>query len=261
MTRYRSPLKEKPLRNPGQSVREQRIELLFEKFLGPLIATAIVALWAVQEWMRYFVSAPPNPWLASAFALAALAYMGWQFARYRPRLRQLRQAEDGEKHVGQLLEGLRANGYMVFHDIVGDGFNVDHAVIGPAGVMTIETKTWSKPGRGSPTIEFDGETLTVAGRTPERDPVVQAQAQAAWLKGLLAESTGKTFAVRPVVLFPGWYVEDGRKGRKDLWVLEPKSLPGFLAREKATLSPEDIKLAAFHLSRIIQMQERARDAD
>ncbi|MDO8934036.1 MAG: nuclease-related domain-containing protein [Rhodocyclaceae bacterium] len=256
----RSPLKDKPLRNPGQSVREQRFDLAYDKVLGPFIAASMLLIWAAMDWIRYFFPTPHQPWISSVFAVLALSYTAWQFRRHWPRIRNLKLAEEGEKHVGQLLEGLRASGYLVFHDLIGTDFNVDHVIIGPAGVLTIETKTWSKPRQGSPKIAFDGETLLAAGREPERNPVIQAKAQASWLKGLLAESTGKTFAVRPVVLFPGWYIEDGRRGRKDLWILEPKGLPAFLAQEKPVLAPEDISLAAFHLSRFIREQERVLEA-
>lgn len=105
----------------------------------------------------------------------------------------------------------------------------------------------------------DGETLLVAGREPDRNPAIQARAQSSWLQRLLAESTGKAFPVRPVVLFPGWFIEDSRASRRDLWVLEPKALPAFLQQEKAVASMEDVKLAAYHLSRYIREQERLRE--
>ncbi len=87
-----------------------------------------------------------------------------------------------------------------------------------------------------------------------------AKAQASWLHGLLAGSTGKSFPVRPVVLFPGWYVKDSRGSRKELWVLEPKALAAFLANEPEAMTAEDAKLAAFHLSRFIREQERVLEA-
>lgn len=151
--------------------------------------------------------------------------------------------------------------YSVFHDLVGTDFNVDHVIIGPAGVFTIETKTWNKPGEGSPKITFDGETLLAAGIEPDRNSVIQAKAQASWLQRLLAESTGKTLPVRPVILFPGWYIEDSRASRKDLWVLEPKALSKFLANEPSVVAPEDVALASFHLSRFIRAQERVFEAE
>lgn len=260
MEQSRSPLKDKPLRNPGQSVREQRIDLFFEKLAGPMLTALVLLVWAAVDWFRYLLKSPPDPLLASVLAIVGVAVAAWQSYRHLPRLRALRLAEDGEKAVGQLLEGLRAAGYAVFHDLVGEGFNVDHVLIGPAGVFSIETKTWSKPKKGSPEITFDGETLRAAGWEPDRNPIAQARAQASWLRGLLAESTGKTLPVRPVVLFPGWYVKDGRGSRKDLWVLEPKALAAFLSNEPEAMSTEDVKLAAFHLSRFIRDQERVLEA-
>lgn len=248
------------MRNPGQSVREQRIDMLFDKLFAPMLIAMLLLVYAGTEWMRYLSQSPPNPRLASAIALAGIIYTGWQFYRYLPRMRALHMAEDGEKAVGQLLDGLRTSGYSVFHDVVGEGFNVDHVLIGPAGVFSIETKTWRKPARGSPEIAFDGETLRAAGWEPDRNPVVQAKAQASWLRGLLAESTGRRVPVRPVVLFPGWFVRDSRSSRKDFWVLEPKALAAFLAKEPEVLNAEDAKLAAFHLSRFVREQERVLEA-
>lgn len=255
----RSPLKDKPLRNPGQSVREQRLDLAYDKILAPAMGAMMVSLWAAMDWFRYFFPSPPMPWVTTVLALAVVTYAAWQVYRVWPKIKTLRQAEEGEKAVGQFLDGLRESGYQVFHDLVGDDFNVDHVIIGPAGVMTIETKTWSKPARGKPEISFDGEVLLAAGHTPDRNPVIQAKAQASWLQRLLLESTGKSFPVRPVVLFPGWFVEASRASRKDLWVMEPKALPKFIEREKATVPAEDVKLAAFHLSRFIRERERRLD--
>jgi len=150
MEQTRSPIKDKPLRNPGQSVREQRVDLAYDKLLAPGIVVLMLALWTAHEWFRFFYPAPPQPLVASVFLVGFIGYAWWQYRRTWPKIRALKQAEDGEKAVGQLLEGLRGQGYAVFHDLVGDDFNVDHVIIGPAGAFTIETKTWSKPAKGSP---------------------------------------------------------------------------------------------------------------
>ena len=44
----------------------------------------------------------------------------------------------------------------IHHDIIGDGFNIDHILISTKGVYLIETKTYSKPLKGKTEIEFDG---------------------------------------------------------------------------------------------------------
>jgi len=254
----RSPIKDKPLRLPGQSLTDERDRILEDKLTLPLIAAVFLLVMAGLEWWRYFVPQKPNPWTVTVMAAVGLAYLVWQVFKYLPRLKQLRQAIDGERAVGQYLERLRSEGYQVFHDLIGEGFNVDHAVVGPAGVFTIETKTWSKPAKGEPRIEFNGERLVAAGYEPDRDPIVQAKAQSSWLRRLIEETTGRRITVRPVVVFPGWFVKQSEGSTRDVWVLEPKALPSFLAHEENRLSPEDVKLISYHLSRFIRVGETQR---
>lgn len=254
----RSPLKDKPLRQAGQSLEEERMALLDDKLESPLFLAVFLVALAGLEWWRDYTGTKPLPWLFTTVALLAVAFATWRFFRLRPRLRALRLGIEGEKVVGQYLDGLRAQGYSVFHDIVGPNFNIDHVLIGPAGAFTIETKTWTKPARGDARIRFDGYTLVAGGQAPDRDPIVQARAQASWLRRTLNESTGKSIEARPVVLFPGWFVEPMPGSLKDVWVLEPKALPAFLDREAARLSAEDARLAAYHLSRHIRATEKER---
>lgn len=206
------------------------------------------------EWWRWYSGMKPNPVIFSLAAAAAVGYAALRFFRVRPQLTALRLGEEGEKAVGQFLERLRGSGFQVFHDVVGPGFNVDHVLVGPQGLFTVETKTWSKPSSGNPRIVFDGDTLKVGARSPERDPISQARAQASWLRGLLAESSGRSVQVRPVIAFPGWYVETTGRST-DVWVLEPKALPHFIETEPSRLSPEDARLLAYHLSRYVRSSQ------
>jgi hypothetical protein len=254
----KSPIKDKPLRLPGQSLEEERRKLFEDKVETPFFLAMFFILFAAMEWWRYYSELPPHPLFFSVVAGILVVFAGWRIWQTRPQVRNLKQGIEGEKAVGQYLERLRENGYQVFHDLVGTGFNVDHVLIGPAGVFTVETKTWSKPAHGNVTIKFDGERLTVAGREPERDPIVQARAQAGWLRSLLLESTGRTFEVFPVILFPGWFIEQAEGTLRNIWVLEPKALPQFLGNAPQCLAPEDVKLASFHLSRFIRAAERER---
>lgn len=84
----------------------------------------------------------------------------------------------------------------------------------------------------------------------DRDPVIQAKAAAGWIAELLKESTGNDFPVKPVVVFPGWFVE-GR--RLDAWVLNPKALPTYIENEKPVIKPEDVQLATYHVARYIRV--------
>jgi len=199
MPNSRSPLKSWPLRNPGQSLDEQIHDLISDYALGPAVFALFLVLLAALEWIEYAQAIPPKPVLYSVPAVVALGYAVFRFFPVRREVRALRLGRDGEKDVGQKLEVLRKKGYEILHDIIGNGFNLDHVLIGPAGIFTVETKTHSKLVKGNPSILFDGDKIIVGGLEPERNPVVQAKAQASWLRELLAESTGRKFEVRPVI--------------------------------------------------------------
>lgn len=254
----RSPLKDKPLRQAGQSLDEQIIKFIGDDVLDFVVIACVLGYFTFMEWLRYLfdISLHPLVWTAMFFTVAICA--GYKIYRALPRVRQLRQARDGERAVGEFLERLRNHGYQVFHDLVGDNFNVDHVIIGPTGVYTVETKTISKPPKGRAEVIYNGEEITVGGFKPDRDPLIQARAQAGWLKTLLQESTGKGFPVRSLVVYPGWFVIlKGHISQRDVLVMNPKQIPDFLSKLEVKLSPEEVKIATYHLSRHIRTSEKA----
>ena len=247
-----SPLKAKPLRLPGESVDKEIDRWTNDATLGPFFGAGCFCMVAFYEWYGYLTHSPRRPVLLTAVAAVALLYAGWRFFVIRRKVRSLRQGRDGERAVGQFLERLREDGGQVFHDIPGEGFNLDHVVISTHGIYAIETKTWSKPWPNAQVV-VEGDTLTVAGEVPDRNPIVQVAAAAHWLEKLLKESTNKRFLVRGVVAFPGWYVEQPQP-RGNVWVVEPKMLPGLIGDAPSMISPSDVALAAFHLSRYVRSE-------
>jgi hypothetical protein len=225
--------------------------------IGPYFAFALfMVILSGLEWAAVHWHIPRQPWLYTGLAVLATLYAALKFWRVWGRLQRLKLGRDGERVVGQYLERLRADGADVFHDVPGEGFNVDHVVLSTHGFYAIETKTRSKPPRGDARVVLTDAGLVVNGFRPDRDPLVQAQAGAKWLSQLLEESTGKRFPVRGVVLFPGWFVEPmsttWRSAPERPWVLEPKALPAFIENEQPGIADSDLKLAAYHLSRYIR---------
>lgn len=245
----KSPLKSSPLHNPGQSLDEEIQKVFDDKVTPYALALSYILVLALLEWIRWYTKTPPNPKIYTLLAIIAVPFCFYKLARIRKTIKQLKLGRDGERAVGQYLEELRVKGYRVLHDIVGNGFNVDHVVFSPKGIYVIETKTISKPEKGEARVFVSDEKLLLNGKTMDRDPVVQAKAAAGWIADLLKESTGKSFQVKPVVVFPGWYVE-GR--RLDAWVLNPKALPTYIDNEKAVVTPEDVQLATYHVARYIR---------
>jgi hypothetical protein len=252
----RSPLKAAPLRYAGQSLDEEISRIWDDDLSSYVVAAIFIVVLALQEWWKWYFNLPPHPIFLSLIALIAVAYVSRKFIQARRKIKMLRLARDGERTVGQYLEGFRENGYRVLHDIVGDNFNIDHLLIGPKGVFTVETKTMSKPARGKSEIGYDGTQILVNGFKPDRDPVVQAKAQAHWIKELVKELTGKSITVRPAVVYPGWFVNLTPKGsRPDVWVLNPKALATFIENSDSELSDEDVRSFHSHLSRYVRNTE------
>jgi hypothetical protein len=97
----RSPIKEPPLRLPGQSSVAYHNQLREDRILFPIVLATVFAALAATEWTRYFYPSPPHPWLYTVIALGVIGYAAWRVLRVMPELRQLRQAIDGERAVGQ----------------------------------------------------------------------------------------------------------------------------------------------------------------
>lgn len=245
----RSPIKDRPHRNPGDSIRDRMLDVIFDRVMLPLLGTIFFGALALMEWTRLLTHSEPSPRTLTGIALAAASLTAWRVWKSHRELEALRQGRRGELAVGQYLdEEMRPRGGHTFHDYPGEGFNIDHILVHPTGVYALETKTYSKPDDGK--VIFDGETLSITGLKPERDPVQQARANAKWLADLIKTSTGKRVYVRPVVLFPGWWVETTEKGRlSEVWVLEPKQLPARIQQCQAALPDDVVTMVKLHLSK------------
>jgi hypothetical protein len=214
------------------------------------MVTSCLAVLALSQWIQWWFELPPWPIPATVLALTAIVYVWKKGVPLTRVIRNLKLGRDGERVVAEFLEPLRAKGYRVFHDVSGNGFNIDHVIIGPAGVFAIETKTRNKPMRGTPVIVYDGNTLRLEDGQTFDEPLNQARAQSRWLASLLNDGRRETFTIRPVVVFPEWYVEQiGPRSKNDVWVLNPKALDKFLDHEPPILSPPLIDSAANTLTR------------
>ena len=249
----RSPLKSSPLRNPGQSLDEEISGIIDEAIGSYVVLPVIFIVIAGLEWWRWYTEMTPNPIFWSIVAIGITIFSLIRLGSYRKRMKSLKLGRDGERAVGQYLELLREKGCRVFHDLIGDNFNLDHVVVCEHGIFSIETKTYSKPTKGNATVVFNGKDILIDGFSTDKRIITQAYAEASWLQSILSESTGKSYPVRPVVVFPGWYVETKQGKKKNgLWVLNPKALPAFIENTPKSLTKEDMMLASFHISRFIR---------
>jgi hypothetical protein len=156
--------------------------------------------------------------LASEVALLASMFV---ISRYvLPLVERHDRGASGEEHVGGLLDQLSGRGWLVIHDATLGRGNVDHILIGPPGIFTIETKSHPGPIR---VARLHGATLS------------QAQAQ----RKTIERVTG--VEVEPLIVFSRAWVDRPLARRKGVRVVPARMLLRFLSRQPARLSRDEIE--------------------
>lgn len=233
-------------RRAGQSLRDRR-EKIVDEHLPPIVFLPFVF------WFVYIVTLfqqsnhlARESWFWLSIAMAATCISAISFRRLIPMAQRLNRGERGELHVADVLDELRADGYKPIHDIVRDGFNIDHVLVGPGGVFAIETKFRSGKGQ----IVFrDGEGLFVGGVVEEKDCLKQARGNAAEVSRIIQQSCGRREWVTPLVVFVGqWRVKDDWRDT-DTRVFTPDRLSRYIRNQQPQLKQSEIDLIALHLER------------
>lgn len=249
----RSPIKTPPPRQAGESLRVLQDEFIDRNIMLWFYAATAGVLTAGITWAMMLLgySMLETAWILTLAAAGNCSYAAYRFYKARHQLRAFRLGLEGERTVGALLEDLRRSGYRILHDIPNarkPTFNIDHVAIGPGGVFAIETKTYSKVGTRSEKIRVVDGRLIIPGIDPAAygsDPLAQAAASAGFIRDHLAQTTHHKVFVRPVLVFPGWYVEEPPATARDasgVWVLNEKRLFGWIGKSPHRLAAEDIAL-------------------
>jgi len=248
----KSPITDKLLRQPGQSLDEEVQRILDDKILIYLLFPSMFFLLATFEWYRWYSEMPPSPWLLTTLAIASIILSLFKIIPLKKKLSAMRQGSEGEKAVAEMLNQFREAKMKVFHDVIGENFNLDHVLVSVRGVFLVETKTYSKPLKGKTEIEFNGKALSVNNKFIGNDIVIQVTAGSKWLSSLIEDLTAKKIVVQPVVVFPGWYVKMTNEYKSNIWMVNPKNLGSFINKKNEVLSEEDVKLISNHLTRYIR---------
>jgi hypothetical protein len=240
--KIKSPLKKRPLRQAGQSLNEE-IQNIYSENIDPYVfIICLVIVFSAAEWFRYFRNFPPQPWITSIIAIILVFVSTARIFSLKKKIKNLELGRDGEKILGESLDNLRGKGCQVFHDVIGESFNLDHVLIAPQGIFVIETKTRSKPIRGEARLSFNGTNILINGRV-DSESITQAKSGAKWFQGLLKELTDNYFQVRPILIYLGWFIEKmPSELKKEIWVINEKNLESFLEHERLSLNKEEIQL-------------------
>lgn len=243
----RSPV-EGPLRRlPGQSIREERERLFDDKgaayLFAPIVAWIFVGWQLLYKWTGWKL----NPGAAAAVASLVTVYCVYRLWRLRVDFRNLNLAEKGERRVSEVLRRLRDRDYITFDDLILEGVNVDHVVVGPGGVFAIETKTYSPFGRRVAGIAANGH-LQLDGKPALNDPCKQARKSAALVSGELKRWIRREIWVDPVLVLPGWRIE-APKSQTNVVLLNEETASEFFKTRPTKFNASEIREICSHLDR------------
>jgi nuclease-like protein len=145
-----------------------------------------------------------------------------------PRVERWSQGAGGEESVGRALAEL-GDAWAVLHDVGTGRGNIDHVVIGPAGLFTIETK--SHRGR----IRVDNIDRRMLG---------QAWAQRKWLEEV------SDAPVEALLVFSAAYLDRPLSRQRGVLVMPGRLLVRHLVGRERVLSPEEVKAIQLRVERV-----------
>lgn len=244
-TARRSPINTKLINLPGEQLR-QRMATLDERLSEGFLFCAMAGLFLPFMWMinRLPASLPVFQWrdLTEAVVSGAMFAYGTYVVMKTAKARaKVSQGYKAELATAQHLNEYVSKGCMVFHDVPGDNFNLDHVVISPHAVYVFETKSRMKPldkSERSFKVRYDGCWLHFP-EWRESEPLKQADDAARWLSQYLKSATGLHVPVMPVLALPGWWVDDAQAPREARVRVVNGKNPTFLLGERSATRLDD----------------------
>jgi hypothetical protein len=213
----RLPINAKLMHGPGEQLRQQISDT--EDSLSSALAILVVmgpflvAFWALSRIELSKATLGPVGWVALLFWIVITLWQTREIVGLGRKRRRLLEGLIAEQFTAQELNRLVGAGCTVFHDVPGDGFNIDHVVISPSAVFAIETKSRRKPKQdpkgGHYKVGFDGEKLQFPDHRTA-SPLDQARRQAEWLSKYISKAIARPVLVTPALALPGWWIEYGK---------------------------------------------------
>ena len=174
------------------------------------------------------------PWLGLLLGGLAAVAAGWGL-RFQPSPDAVawRRGAVGERRTARLLSQLERHGWAVLHDLAlpGSRANLDHLVIGPAGVFVIDSKQY----RGR--LQLDSSGRLWHGYYPLA-PALEAVSFEADRAAQVLPDLG--VAVVPIVAVHGAQVPWSKVVIDGMPIVPARRLPSMLRQLPAVLGPERV---------------------
>ena len=170
--------------------------------------------------------------LGALILVVSLALFGFLVVKWVRFIERYFTGARGEERVASILSSL-SNDCHVFNDFMVGRRQIDHVVVGPAGVFVVETKFW----RGRVTIE-DGQIL-VDGKRPSRSPLEQVLKETEIVKDALA-ALGWSGDVTPLLVYASDTFALRSAELSGAVIMNSCEIAGSFAANRVVMSPGEI---------------------
>jgi hypothetical protein len=229
-------------RRAGKSVAAECQRLVREWLVGHrglFVALGVIAVVAAVGaiWVSY-----PDVWvmLVGVFAGCAICLFIAVWQSPPQWIENYLQGVWGEQNTARAGEPLLRSGWVAVHDLSRVSYNLDHVLIGPAGVFLLDSKNLG----GTARMDSDQLTLTRPGTSRGRYTVANfarsAVAQAVELNGILRKRHGRRVWVTAVVVIWGEFPQREAAGRHVHYV-HGDELVNWLRHRPAPLNAHEIE--------------------
>lgn len=191
-----NPIKyEKLLRFPAQKLDEKIDDINYKFTSISIIVTTVFSIFSIL--------------ISGWFGLLNIAFILFWSSWYIKEVDNYKLGRDGEKAMAQYLHMIAREGknIYIYHDIVSERFNIDHVVLSKQGIFIIDTKTYSKQKKSKNIISSYGKNLYKNKDKIDKDLIYQIKGQAKWLNEQIEKELNKTYEIRCIIAFIGWYVD------------------------------------------------------
>jgi hypothetical protein len=198
------------------------------------VAAVLAAGLAAGLLAAVLLAAVGVPRLGGLAGMVTAAGLAW-LLRFRPSAatRAWRRGAAGERRTARLLAPLERHGWALLHDLAipGSHANLDHLVIGPGGVVVIDSKQY----RGR--LQLDQYGMLWHGRHLLISPLRKVR----WKADQADEVLGIAHVqVAAIVAVHGASVPWGRLDTDGVTVVPARRVPGLLRALPPTLGPERV---------------------
>jgi hypothetical protein len=209
----------------------------------PLVALPLVALFVMfglffhSQHMEFFWGLGFGAGFAFAVALAQSP---------PAHIERWRQGAEGERATARALRPLTKSGWVLINDVQRDRGNIDHVLVGPAGVFVLETKNLSG------LVSVTEDVLRVRYRVDPDDGYVldrvgtATRGRAASLQAQLRGAGARPGWLQAVVVIWADFKQHSIESNRTLWI-HGKQLKKHLQALPPKLNDDEIRAIAAHL--------------